>query len=81
MITLSSADLARVKDLTERCYPHLHPVVRAYLNEQLLEASAYWEFTDWCERVELTIQFYEGKEPHGLGGPVKTKRRSSKPLA
>lgn len=75
MIQLSPADLARVQQLTSEVYPHLHPVVREYLNEQLLEAQAYWEVTDWLERLTLTRDFYEGKQAHGLGGPVKTRKR------
>ena len=59
MLQLSPTDLARIKQLTTECYPHLHPVVREYLNEQLLEAQAYWEVADWLERLELTRQFYD----------------------
>jgi len=81
MLVLSPTDLARVQQLTTDTYKYLHPVVRAYLNEQLLEAQAYWEVTDWLERLALTRDFYQGKQAHGLGGPtrISASRKRYKP--
>lgn len=75
MVSLNPTDLAQVKNLTDRAYPHLHEDVRAYLNEQLLEATAYWEVRDWLERLEATAQFFEGNGVHESSGSVKTRAR------
>ena len=76
MIALNPTDLARVKALTNQLYPYLHPAVRTYMNEDLLAAKAYWEVDEWIERMQLTLDFYQGKVPQGVGGITRTKRKS-----
>lgn len=79
MISLSRTDLARVKTLTDRCYPLLSPLLRTIFNEQLLESRNHYEVEDWLERVELTAQFYLGE---GLSMKVARPRTSrAKPKA
>lgn len=59
MLSLSPTDLARVKALTDRCYPLFSPLLRTIFNEQLLESRDYGEYLDWLERAELTYLYYE----------------------
>ena len=72
MINLSQQDLATVRNLTDRTYLHLHPDVRTYLNQQLLEAGSYWEFQEWLSRMELTARWYEDPASR----PVRRVRRT-----
>ena len=72
MINLSQQDLATVRNLTDRAYPFLHPDVRTYLNQQLLEAGSYWEFQEWLSRMELTARWYEDPASR----PVRRVRRT-----
>jgi len=72
MLTLSPADLARVKQLTDRAYKYLHPDVRLYLNEQLLECTNWSEYADWATRLDATAKYYE-EGPMHVG--ISRKRR------
>lgn len=55
---LSPQQLARVKYLTTKLYPYLHPDVRLYLNEQLLECSRSWEVEEWLERMQASKDYF-----------------------
>lgn len=68
---LSQADLTRVKQLTDRAYHLFPPEIRVVFNEQLLDSRSYYEFDDWCERVELTAKWYENP----TGRPRYARRR------
>lgn len=79
MLQLTTVDIAKVHQLTDRAYPYLHPDVRTYLNEQLLEARYRWEVDEWLERVELTAKYYE-ETRQSIAPRQRRDRKSSRTL-
>lgn len=61
VISLSPANLARIKAATDLAYPALDPALRLYLNQQLLESTSYYEVTDWLDRLPLTAAYCAGE--------------------
>ncbi len=58
-MNLSSADQARGRELITRYYPSLSEFHQTLFNEQLADCRSYYEWQDWCERLELTARWYE----------------------
>ncbi len=71
VITLSPAQLERVKALSTQAYPYLARPVRLELNRQLLESRYAWEVEDWIERMQATLKWYVSPETRPRRGVLR----------
>ncbi len=78
-MNLSSADQARGRELVTRYYPSLDDFRQKLFTRQLEECRNYYEWQDWCERLELTAKWYEDPASRPRMGSRRVSASLSEP--